>query len=36
MEGELEKLIETYFEGRLSIKKRFYDHANWVVLCQKL
>jgi tRNA (uracil-5-)-methyltransferase TRM9 len=36
MEGELEKLIEQNFQGKLVIRKRFYDHANWVVLCEKL
>jgi len=36
MEGELEKLITEHFEGKLEIKDRFHDHANWVVECKKL
>jgi len=30
-EGELEELIIENFAGRLEIKDRYYDHANWVV-----
>lgn len=36
MKGELEKLIEENFAGRLLIKDNFFDHANWVVICEKL
>lgn len=36
MEGELEALITSNFEGRLAIIQRSYNHANRVVLCQKL
>ena len=32
-EGELEGLIQKYFKGKLEICDRFYDHANWVVIC---
>jgi hypothetical protein len=35
-EGELENLIQKNFEGVLAISDRFYDHANWVVVCTKL
>ena len=30
-EGELEELITENFSGRLEIRDRYYDHANWVV-----
>ena len=30
---ELENLIIKNFDGKLQIAKRFYDHANWVVIC---
>ena len=32
-EHELENLIIKNFDGKLQIAKRFYDHANWVVIC---
>jgi len=35
-EWELEGLVEDYFGGRLKIVDRFYDHANWVVVCEKI
>jgi hypothetical protein len=35
-EWELEGLVEKYFGGRLKIVDRFYDHANWVVVCEKI
>ena len=36
MQGELEKLIEDNFEGKLKIIERYFDHANWVVNCEKI
>jgi len=35
-EGELEELIEEGFKGKLEIRDRYYDHANWVVCCEKI
>jgi hypothetical protein len=35
-EGELETLIKENFEGRLEIRERYYDHANWVVISEKV
>ena len=35
-EGELEELITENFSGRLEIRDRYYDHANWVVQCEKI
>jgi hypothetical protein len=35
-EGELESLIEGHFGGRLRIVDRWYDHANWAVVCEKV
>ena len=35
-EGELEALIDQNFEGKFVIKDRYYDHANWVVNCEKI
>jgi alkylated DNA repair protein alkB homolog 8 len=35
-ENELEELINDNFSGRLEIKDCYYDHANWVVLCEKI
>ena len=36
MKGELEKLITEGFKGKLEIKDGFFDHANWVVICEKI
>ena len=36
MQGELEKLINDNFEGKLEIKDSYFDHANWAVICEKL
>ena len=36
LQGELEKLITNNFEGKLEIKDGFFDHANWVVVCEKV
>jgi len=36
LKGELEKLIETNFDNRLKIVDSFFDHANWVVVCEKV
>ena len=35
-EGELEELITENFQGKLEIRERYYDHANWVVVCEKI
>ena len=35
MQGELEKLIENNFEGKLKVKESYFDHANWAVICEK-
>ena len=35
LKGELEKLINENFEGKLKIIDGFFDHANWVVVCEK-
>jgi hypothetical protein len=35
-EGELENLITKNFAGKLQISSRYYDHANWVVVCTKV
>lgn len=35
-EHELEKLVIENFQGKLEICDRFYDHANWVVVCKKI
>lgn len=35
-EGELEELITEGFAGKLEIRERYYDHANWVVCCEKI
>jgi hypothetical protein len=35
-ENELENLIVNHFAGKLNIADRFYDHANWVVVCEKI
>jgi hypothetical protein len=35
-EHELESLFTKYFDGQLQIVDRYYDHANWVVVCEKL
>jgi hypothetical protein len=35
-EHELEQLIMKHFEGRLKIVDRYFDHANWVVVAEKL
>jgi alkylated DNA repair protein alkB family protein 8 len=35
-QGELEHLINENFQGLLEIKDSYYDHANWVVLCEKI
>jgi hypothetical protein len=35
-EGELESLIEDNFAGRFVIRDRYYDHANWAVICEKI
>ena len=35
-EGELEALILKYFKDKLAIESKYYDHANWVVVCRKL
>ena len=35
-EGELEELITGNFEGKFEIRDRYYDHANWVVCCEKI
>lgn len=35
-EHELEQLIVKHFDGKLQICDRFYDHANWVVVCEKI
>lgn len=35
-EGELEALITENFAGQFAIRDRYYDHANWVVQCEKL
>ena len=34
--GELESLIEKHFAGRLQIVENFFDHANWVAVCEKV
>ena len=36
MKGELEKLIEENFKDRFAIRDNFFDHANWVVICEKI
>ena len=36
LKGELEKLITENFEGKLNIIDGFFDHANWVVVCEKI
>ena len=35
-EGELEKLIKDNFNGKLNIIDNYFDHANWVVICEKI
>jgi hypothetical protein len=35
-EGELESLFSRHFEGKFEIRDRYYDHANWVVICEKV
>jgi len=35
-EGELEELITENFSGRFEIRDRYYDHANWIVICEKI
>lgn len=35
-EHELEKLIMENFDEQLKIVDRYFDHANWVVVCEKL
>ena len=35
-QGELEELVEKNFEGELVIREKYYDHANWVVVLEKL
>jgi hypothetical protein len=35
-QGELENLITANFEGRFKIEDSFFDHANWVVILNKL
>ena len=35
-EGELENLVLKAFAGQLEICDRYYDHANWVVVCKKV
>lgn len=36
LKGELPKLIEDNFQGRFEIRDEFFDHANWVVICEKV
>ena len=36
MQGELEKLIEQNFDGRLKVIDQYFDHANWAVICSKV
>ena len=36
MQGELEKLIEENFDGKLKILDGYFDHANWAVVCEKI
>jgi len=36
LKGELEKLIENNFKEKLEIKDGFFDHANWVVVVEKV
>jgi len=36
LKGELSNLIKNNFDGRLEIKDEFFDHANWVVVCEKI
>ena len=35
-EGELEKLINENFKDKLKILDNYFDHANWVVVCEKI
>ena len=34
--GELETLIENNFKDKFEIKESFFDHANWVVVVEKI
>jgi hypothetical protein len=36
LKGEMENLINNNFDQKLLIKESFFDHANWVVVCEKL
>jgi len=35
-EGELETLITKYMADKVKIVDRYYDHANWVVICERI
>ena len=35
-EGELEELFTENFQGKFEIRRRYYDHANWAVVCEKI
>ena len=35
IKGEMEQLIEDNFKGKLKVIDNFFDHANWVVVCEK-